>query len=134
MGAKKTKQPKLKRPNYTGGEAVENSLTAFNTYGEYNSVTFKVGCLPLARVKSTEPEHLMIGADHKVMANIALYEDMEPTEFTVPIDGCQQLIFWLANKGGNSAQYVFYDIVLTKDKLPLKIPAKSQMEIPAPAE
>lgn len=117
-----------------GGEAVENSLTAFNTYGEYNSVTFKVGCLPLARVKSTEPEHLMIGADHKVMANIALYEDMEPTEFTVPIDGCQQLIFWLANKGDNSAQYVFYDIVLTKDKLPLKIPAKSQMEIPAPAE
>lgn len=28
-----------------GGEAVENSCAAFNTYGEYNSVTFTVECL-----------------------------------------------------------------------------------------
>ena len=28
-----------------GGEAVENSCAAFNTYGEYNSLTFTVECL-----------------------------------------------------------------------------------------
>ena len=113
-----------------GGEAVENSLAAFNTYKEYNSVTFKVGCLPKAGKKSDEPEHLMIGADHNVMANIALYETMEPMEFTVPINGCEQLIFWLANTRGNSAKYLIYDIVLTKDKLPLNIPEAAQMSLP----
>lgn len=117
-----------------GGEAVENSLAAFNTYGEYNAVTFKVGCLPLSRVKSEEPEHLMIGADHNVMANIALYENMEPQEITVPINGCEQLIFWLANTGGTSAQYVIYDIVVTKDKLPLDIPEAARMELPVADE
>lgn len=114
-----------------GGEAVENSMAAFNTYKEYNSVTFKVGCLPKAGVKSTEPEHLMIGADHNVMANIALYEEMEPMEFTVPIDGCEQLIFWLVNSGGNSAKYMIYDIVVSKDKLPLSIPEAAKMPLPA---
>lgn len=113
-----------------GGEAVENSLAAFNTYKEYNCATFKVGCLPQAGVKSEEPERLMIGADHNVMANIALYENMEPMEFTVPIDGCEQLIFWLANSGGNSAQYLIYDIVVTKDKLPLNIPEAARMPLP----
>lgn len=117
-----------------GGEAVENSLAAFNTYGEYNSVTFKVGCLPLARAKSEEPEHLMIGADHNVMADIALYETMEPQEITVPIDKCEQLIFWLANTGGTSAKYVIYDIVVTKDKLPLNIPEAARMPSPATTE
>lgn len=105
-----------------GGEAVENSLAAFNTYGEYNSVTFKVGCLPKASVKSDEPEHLMIGADHNVMADIAVYETMEPQEFTIPIDGCGQLIFWLANTRGTSARYLIYDISVTKERLPLNIP------------
>ena len=117
-----------------GGEAVENSLAAFNTYKEYNSVTFKVGCIPNAGKKSEKPEHLMIGADHNVMANIALYETMEPMEFTVPINECEQLIFWLANTGGNSAKYLIYDIVVTKDKLPLKIPEAAQIslsELPA---
>lgn len=113
-----------------GGEAVENSLAAFNTYGEYNSVTFKVACLPMASVKSKEPEHLMIGADHNVMANIALYETMEPTEFTVPIDKCEQLIFWLSNTRGTSAQYLIYDIVVSKEKRLLKIPERSRYELP----
>ena len=113
-----------------GGEAVENSLAAFNTYGEYNSVTFKVACLPKASVKSKEPEHLMVGADHNVMANIALHETMEPTEFTVPIDKCEQLIFWLSNTRGTSAQYLVYDIVVSKEKCRLKIPESARMDAP----
>lgn len=115
-----------------GGEAVENSLAAFNTYKEYNTVKFKVGCLPKAGVYYDEPEHLMIGADHNVMANIALYEGMEPMEFIVPINGCEQLIFWLANTGGDSAKYIVYDIVVTKDKLPLNIPEAAQMPLKSP--
>ena len=42
-----------------GGEAVENSLTAFNTYGEYNTVTFKVGCLS---TKSEEVDSYLLNA------------------------------------------------------------------------
>ena len=76
----------------------------------------------------------MIGADHNVMADIALYETMEPQEITVPIDKCEQLIFWLANTGGTSAQYVIYDIVVTKDKLPLNIPEAARMPSPATTE
>ena len=117
-----------------GGEAVENSMAAFNTYGEYNSVTFKVGCLPKASVKSDEPEHLMIGADHNVMADIAIYETMEPQEFTVPINGCDQLIFWLANTNGTSAKYLIYDIVVTKEKLPTNIPEAFRYPMPEDEE
>lgn len=113
-----------------GGEAVENSLAAFNTYGEYNSVTFKVGCLSTASHKSDYHEHLMIGADHNVVANIGVYESMEPQEFTVPIDECDQLMFWLSNTNGNSSQYLIYDIVVSKRKETLDIPVPCRMSMP----
>jgi hypothetical protein len=113
-----------------GGEAVENSLAAFNTYGEYNSVTFKVGCLSTASHKSDYHEHLMIGADHNVVANIGIYESMEPQEFTVPIDECDQLMFWLSNTNGNSAKYLIYDIVVSKKESELEIPIPCRMSMP----
>ncbi len=117
-----------------GGEAVENSLAAFNTYGEYNSVTFKVGCISTSSRKSDYQEHLMIGADHEVVANIAVYEAMEPQQITVPIDGCDQLMFWLANTNGNSAQYLIYDVVVSKEKAALEIPVPCRMSLPVKRE
>lgn len=114
-----------------GGEAVENSCAAFNTYGEYNSVTFKVGCLSTSSRKQDYLEHLMIGADQEVVANIGVYESMQPQEITVPIDGCSQLMFWLANTNGTSAKYLIYDVVVSKKKSALEIPLPVRMSLPA---
>ena len=117
-----------------GGEAAENSLAAFNTYGEYNSVTFKVACLSTASRKSDYRELLMIGADQEVVANIGIYESMEPQEFTVPIDGCEQLMFWLANTNGTSSKYVIYDIVVSKNNSSLDIPVECRLSLPEKKE
>lgn len=117
-----------------GGEAVENSLAAFNTYGEYNTVTFKVGCLSTSSRKSDYLEHLMIGADQEVVANIGVYESMEPQQITVPIQGCEQLMFWLANTNGTSAKYVIYDIVVSKNRAPLSIPVPVRISLPEKRE
>ena len=111
-----------------GGNAIENSCAAFNTYGEYNSVTFTVACLrPFAGEGSDYKETLLIGADQKVVAELAVYETMEPQTVTVPIDGCEQLMFWLANTYNTSGQYVFYDIRLTKDRLSLNVPKEARL-------
>lgn len=117
-----------------GGEAVENSCAAFNTYGQYNSVTFTVECLRTEGDTqffgpdtyqpdiSERKEKLLIGADHIVMAELAVFEGMKPQTVTVPINGCEQLMFWLANTNGTSAAYVFHDIKLSKKKCELEIP------------
>ena len=105
-----------------GGEAMENSCAAFNTYGQYNSVTFTVACYKPYISADDYRETLLIGADHEVVAELSLYETMEPQTVTVPIDGCGQLMFWLSNTDNWSGQFLFYDIRLTKDRLPLNIP------------
>lgn len=119
-----------------GGEAMENSCAAFNTYGEYNSVTFTVGCYRkrIESLTSGHKETLLIGADGIVVAEIALYEAMEPQTITVPIDGCSQLMFWLANTDNWSGQYLFYDIRLSKSSSELAIPkaAKNNFVITRP--
>jgi hypothetical protein len=117
-----------------GGEAVENSCAAFNTYGEYNSVTFKIGCLSTSSRKQSYLEHLMIGADQEVIANIGVYESMQPQEITVPINGCEQLMFWLANTNGTSAKYVIYDVVVRKGISALEIPVPCRMSLPQKRE
>lgn len=121
-----------------GGEAVESSCAAFNTYGEYNSVTFTVACAkPRNQDKPSDyNETLLIGADHKVVAEIAVNELMEPQTITVPIDGCRQLMFWLSNTYNSSGQYAFYDIILSKRKVALDIPRaarRSQVVVRQPA-
>ncbi len=112
-----------------GGEAVENSCAAFNTYGEYNSVTFTVACYkPFTTGNESDyTETLWIGINGEVAAELTVYETMEPQTITIPIEGCEQLMFWLCNTGGTSGQYVFYDIKLTKDRLPLNIPKKARL-------
>lgn len=107
-----------------GGEALENSCAAFNTYGEYNSVTFTVACaMPNNEAHPSDyNETLLIGADHKVVAELKINEQMEPQTVTVPIDGCHQLMFWLANTHNWSGQFAFYDIKLSKNKVSLDIP------------
>ena len=117
-----------------GGEAVENSCAAFNTYGEYNSVTFTVECLrkegdtQLLGPDTMQPdiserkERLLIGSNLEVVAELDVFEGMQPQTVTVPIEGCEQLMFWLSNTGGTSAAYVFHDIKLSKKKSELVVP------------
>jgi hypothetical protein len=117
-----------------GGEAVENSCAAFNTYGEYNSVTFTVECLrkegdtQLLGPDTMQPdiserkERLLIGSNLEVVAELDVFEGMQPQTVTVPIEGCEQLMFWLSNTSGTSAAYVFHDIKLSKKKTELVVP------------
>lgn len=125
-----------------GGEAVENSCAAFNTYGQYNSLTFTVACLKTAGEaqllgpdtwqpdKSEYKETLLIGADQKVVAELAVFESMKPQTITIPINGCHQLMFWLANTAGNSGQFVFYDLKLSKDTCQIVIPEDARSTKP----
>ncbi len=111
-----------------GGTAIENSCAAFNTYGQYNSLTFTVACYrPFSERKSDYKETLLIGADQIVVAELTVYETMEPQTVTVPINGCSQLMFWLANTNNTSGQFVFYDLRLTKEFLPMDIPKESRL-------
>lgn len=110
-----------------GGEALESSCAAFNTYGEYNSVTFTVACYKPYIRPDDYKETLLIAADHKVMAQLTVYETMEPQTVTVPINGCQQLMFWLANTDNWSGQFIFYDIKLSKEHTELNIPKDARL-------
>ena len=117
-----------------GGEAVENSCAAFNTYGQYNSVTFTVECLrkegdtQLLGPDTMQPdiserkERLLIGSNLEVVAELDVFEGMQPQTVTVPIEGCEQLMFWLSNTSGTSAAYVFHDIKVSKTKTELVVP------------
>ena len=117
-----------------GGEAAENSCAAFNTYGQYNSVTFTVECLrkegdtQLLGPDTMQPdiserkERLLIGSNLEVVAELDVFEGMQPQTVTVPIEGCEQLMFWLSNTAGTSAAYVFHDIKLSKKKTELVVP------------
>lgn len=117
-----------------GGEAVENSCAAFNTYGQYNSVTFTVECLrkegdtQLLGPDTMQPdiserkERLLIGSNLNVVAEFDVFEGMQPQTVTVPIEGCEQLMFWLSNTNGTSAAYVFHDIKVSKNKTELVVP------------
>ena len=117
-----------------GGEAAENSCAAFNTYGEYNSVTFTVECLrkegdtQLLGPDTMQPdiserkEKLLIGSNLEVVAELDVFEGMQPQTVTVPIEGCEQLMFWLSNTAGTSAAYVFHDIKVSKKKSELVVP------------
>lgn len=121
-----------------GGTALENSCAAFNLYGEYNSLTFKVACL---RTKGESQllgpdyiddnadykETLLIGCDQEVKAKLTVYESMEPQIVTVPVDGCHQLLFWLANTNNSSALFVFYDLKLSKERCNLNIPKDARL-------
>ena len=117
-----------------GGEVAENSCAAFNTYGQYNSVTFTVECLrkegdtQLLGPDTMQPdiserkERLLIGSNLNVVAEFDVFEGMQPQTVTVPIEGCEQLMFWLSNTKGTSAAYVFHDIKVSKKKTELVVP------------
>ena len=114
-----------------GGEAEESSVAAFNTYGEYNSVTFTVACISPADsglldagTYTDRQQRILIGADGEVVTELMLNEINDPVTFTVPINGCQQLIFWMPCDNG-SGKYIVYNAKLSKAKTKLIRPESS---------
>ncbi|MDE6023745.1 MAG: hypothetical protein K2G13_09625, partial [Muribaculaceae bacterium] len=114
-----------------GGEAEDASFAAFNLHGEYQTVSFKVECIRpsdagvLSDGKYTDRQNrLLIGADGKVVAELMLNEIDGPQSFTVPIYGCQQLLFFMPCDNG-SGNYLIYDATLSKAKSELIRPATS---------
>lgn len=100
------------------GIAYDSSLAAFNTYGEYDRLTFKVACLDGHNPTTKDPrskETIYIGADGNKAGEIVLTETMPPTEFSVPLSRCGQLMFWLRCGDDTSGKYLFYDLVLHRD-------------------
>lgn len=98
-----------------GGTALESSCAAFNTYGEYDKVTFTVACLDKLENNYENKTTLLIGGDHEILQAFQLDLKAGPTTFTLPINKCQQLMFWLKCGEWNSPPYLFYDIRLSKE-------------------
>ena len=114
--------PVLGLVNEGGGQS---SAAAFNPYKEYESLTFTVANKseyvdPFDKMwgdKQAPPVTLYIFADRVPVAEISLTDKMKPTTYTVPINKCEQLMFWLQCGDVRSGQYVFYDMTLDKKKL-----------------
>lgn len=105
----------------------QSSAAAFNPYGEYESVTFTVANKSeyidpfdemIGGVKQAPPVKLDVFADQVKVAEIMLTDKMEPTTYTVPINKCTQLMFWLECGSVRSGQYVLYNMFVDKQKLP----------------
>ncbi len=120
-------------PSGSSGEIMNNSCAAFNLYGQYSSLNFTVGCekTDIAGKPSGYNETLRIMVDGQVVQSLTVYETMEPTTVTVPLYGCRQLMFWLESTGRNrSGKYVFYDAVLTKERLMSDLPKSVRLSEP----
>lgn len=114
-----------------GGEAEDASFAAFNLHGDYQSITFTVECIKpadagmLSDGQFTDRQNrLLIGADGYVVAELMLNENSGPQTFTVPIYGCQQLMFFMPCDNG-SGVYLVYDATLSKAESELVRPATS---------
>lgn len=110
----------------TDDKGHQSSCAAFNPYKEYETCTFTVANKsvyvdPFDETfgsKVAPPVTLYVIADQHQVAEIILTDDMKPTTFTVPINKCEQLMFWLQCGDVRSGQYVIYDITLDKKPLP----------------
>lgn len=107
------------------------SVAAFNPYGEYESCTFSVA-LKSPHVNEfsevfggdkTNPVKLNVFADQRLVGEYWLTNDLKPFTVTVPIFKCHQLMFWLECTDTRSAQYVLYDMKVSKAPCNLGIPA-----------
>ena len=105
----------------------QSSVAAFNPYREYESVTFTVANKSEYVDEfdkggwgngQAPPVKLLVFADREQVAEITVDNKMQPSTYTVPINRCEQLMFWLQCGDVRSGQYVLYDIKVDKRKLP----------------
>ena len=96
----------------SGGTSREASCAAFNTWGEYSTVTFKIASMNPAN--TNKKNKIRIGADGEIVSEFVVYEQMVPRTIKAPINKCNQLMFWMECGDGTSGQYLIYDVVLSK--------------------
>ena len=116
----------------TDDKGHQSSCAAFNPYREYESCTFTVANKSeyidpfdsqIGGKKQAPPVTLYVIADQHQVAEITLTDKMLPTTYTVPINHCEQLMFWLQCGDVRSGQYVIYD--MTVSKKPCEQPANA---------
>lgn len=115
---------KLLNPSNNGQAAV----VAFNPYGEYKSCTFSIANKSeywddmdklFSMGKRVDRKYkLYVIADQVLVKEIDVSNLMEPQTFTVPINNCKQLMFWLAPGEYRSGQFVLYDMTVSKKPAP----------------
>jgi hypothetical protein len=100
----------------------QSAVAAFNPYKEYETCTFTVANRSEYTDKDIfgkdvdpyNPVHLYVFADRVIVGDFVLNNKMQPSTFTVPINKCEQLMFWLQCEGARSGQYVLYDMTVSK--------------------
>lgn len=125
----------------TDDKGHQSSCAAFNPYREYETCTFTVANKsvyvdPFDKSfgdKIAPPVTLYVIADQHQVAELLLTDDMPPTTFTVPINKCEQLMFWLQCGDVRSGQYVIYDMTLDKKPMPQNPGVVTNMSKPAQA-
>jgi len=107
--------------NQNGGQA---SVVSFNTYGEYESLTFSIANkseywddVDMVFNFGERIDHhfrLNVFADQRLVKQIEVYNKMEPQTITVPLYKAQSLTFWLEPGAIRSGQFVLYDMTVSK--------------------
>ena len=101
----------------------QSSACAFNPFGEYDELTFTVACKspyvdPMVNAfggnAKADPVRLDVFADQVKVGEFMVSNEMRPTTYTVPINKCHQLMFWLECGEYRSGQYVLYDMKVRK--------------------
>jgi hypothetical protein len=100
----------------------QSSAAAFNPFGEYDELTFTVACKSPYVEPGTElfgdgkapAVRLDVFADQVKVGEFWVDNEMKPTTYTVPINKCHQLMFWLECGDVRSGQYVLYDMTVRK--------------------
>ena len=111
------------------------SVVAFNPYGQYKSCTFTIANKSeywdevdrLVNLGERKDHHfkLNIIADQKLVKQIDVYNLMQPQTFTVPINNCHSLVFWLEDGPVRSGQFVLYDMTVSKKQAAVQPPIPS---------
>ncbi len=111
------------------------SVVAFNPYGQYKSCTFTIANKSeywdevdrLVNLGERKDHHFKLNviADQKLVKQIDVYNLMQPQTFTVPINNCHSLVFWLEDGPTRSGQFVLYDMTVSKKHAAVQPPIPS---------
>ena len=111
----------------------QSAMAAFNPYGEYESLTFTVANKSAyvdtdlfgRKADPENPVDLYVFADMRKVGEFRLTNNMKPTTYSVPLNHCTQLVFWLQCGDSRSGQYVLYDMTVSKD--PCTVPESQRL-------
>ena len=127
--------------NLIGDGGRQSSVVAFNPFKEYETCTFTVANKSEytdtdifgKKLEGDNPVHLYVFADRVMVGDYILNNKMQPSTYTVPINKCEQLMFWLKCEDSRSGQYVLYDMTVSKRPMARPEPVRAAQEEVTPA-